>query len=102
MSKKTSAASTALGLTVGEVYREELSGRLFRERQALNHMRSRYLNGTIQGIVVTSLDRLSRSLLHLVMLVNEMEERQIALHVVQDRLEDSVQGKWLLALSAFL
>src|ERR1700674_2693071 len=38
----------------------------------------------------------------LVMLVNEMEQAHITLHVVQDCLEDSLQGKWLLALSAFL
>src|SRR5207302_9417732 len=62
----------AQGLTVGLVNYDSLSVLQLRERVALNRMRSRYLDGTIQGVVVTSLDRLSRSSVHLAILVNEM------------------------------
>ncbi len=90
------------GLTVGMVHRESISGLLFRERQALNRVRDRYLDGTIQGVVVTSLDRLSRSNIHLAILLNEMELHNIALHIVQGSLEKTVQGRYLLALSSFI
>lgn len=92
----------AQGLTVGLVNYDSLSGLQFRERMALNRMRNRYHDGTIQGVVVTILDRLSRSNIHLAILLNEMELHNTALHIVQGPLEKTVQGRYLLALSSFI
>ena len=90
------------GLTLGMVNCDPLSVLQFRERLALNRMRKRYLDGTIQGVVVINPDSLSRSTVRQAILLSEMEQHNIALHVVDGRLEETPHGKFLLALSAFL
>jgi DNA invertase Pin-like site-specific DNA recombinase len=92
----------AQGLKVGNVYREVFSGMQLKQRPLLNRLRQRYLVGTIQGVVITRLDRLSRSIVHSILLVNEMETHHIQLYVVEEELADSLEGRWLLALSVFL
>nr|MBA2679236.1 recombinase family protein [Ktedonobacteraceae bacterium] len=52
------------GLTVGMVHREVFSGYQYREREKLSLMRERYRDGKIQGVVIRTLDRLSRSQVH--------------------------------------
>ena len=96
------AYCAAKGLTVGAVYHEVAAGSQLKSRPMLSRLRNRCQEGAIQGIVVTRLDRLVDSNLHLVLLVNEMEAYHIQLYVVQEELADSLQGRWVLALSAFL
>jgi site-specific DNA recombinase len=92
----------AQGLTVSTVYHEVALGGDIKARPMLDRLRSRYREGTIQSVVVTRLDRLANSDLHLVLLVNEMEAHQVRLYIVEEELADSLQGRWVLALSAFL
>src|SRR5262245_45661104 len=52
------------GLTIGIVHREVFSGYQYREREKLDLVRQRYREGKIQGVVIRTLDRLSRSQVH--------------------------------------
>ena len=61
------------GLIVGQVHRETFSGYVYRERKELEAMRVRYRDGKIQGVVIRTLDRLSRCQVHNAILMEEME-----------------------------
>jgi DNA invertase Pin-like site-specific DNA recombinase len=78
------------GLEVGTVYREVASGNMYRERPQLSHMRYRYCKGEIQGVVVSDLHRLSRSQIHLLLLMVEMADRGVMLHSVNEQKDDGV------------
>src|SRR5712692_11137707 len=77
----------ANGLIVGMVHREVWSGYEYREREKLELMRNRYRDGLIQGVVIRTLDRLSRSQVHNAILMEEMEHYEIALHCVKEVIE---------------
>ncbi len=76
------------GLTVGDVYHEAASGSTYRDRELLNVIRTRYRIGEAQGVVVTTLDRLSRSHAHLVILLQEMAAHDTAFYCVHDSTSD--------------
>jgi DNA invertase Pin-like site-specific DNA recombinase len=76
------------GLSIGMVHHEIASGVVYRERKQLSLMRERYCNGTIQGVVVRGIDRLSRSQDHIAILMREMDAHHVTLHRVQEQLGD--------------
>ena len=61
------------GLVIGMVHRETFTGYKYRERKKLSFMRERYREGKIQGVVVRTLDRLSRKQVHAAIVMEEME-----------------------------
>lgn len=71
-------------LSVGNVYHEVSSGNTYRDRELLGLMRERYRTGITQGIVVTTSDRLSRSQVHLIILLQEMAAHNAGFYYVQD------------------
>jgi site-specific DNA recombinase len=77
------------GLTVGLVHREVYSGYYYRERKKLEAMRQRYRDGKIQGVVIRTLDRLSRSQTHVAILMEEMEHYGVTLHSVKEVIDDT-------------
>jgi DNA invertase Pin-like site-specific DNA recombinase len=77
------------GLTVGRVYHEVASGMIYRDRELLRVMRRRYCSGQIQGVVVATLDRLSRSQIHTVILLQEMAAHNVAFYCVHDDISDA-------------
>jgi DNA invertase Pin-like site-specific DNA recombinase len=89
------AYCTANSLTVASVHHEVASGVTYQQREKLNLVRSRYHRGDIAGLVVSNLDRLSRSLVHLVILVSEMDDYGVVLHCANAPLEASLDGKLL-------
>lgn len=89
-------------LEVGIVHREVWSGYQYRERQKLDLMRSRYRDGIIQGVVIRTLDRLSRSQVHNAILMEEMEHHQVALHCVKETIDDTPMGKFIRMVLAFV
>lgn len=58
----------------------EPSTDIYRERPSLSQMRQRIRDGEIQGVVVTTIDRLSRSQVHLTILMEEMGQYNVTLH----------------------
>lgn len=89
------AYCTEHGLSVGIVHHEVSSGSAYRDRERLSLMRRRYRDGSVQGIVVRTLDRLSRSHVHLIILMQEMETCNVVLHCVNENVEDTATGKFV-------
>lgn len=91
------------GLTVGLVHKEVWSGFEYRERKDLSTMRERYREGKIQGVVVRTLDRLSRSQVHNAVLMEEMEHYGITLYSAKENLnEEGSMGKFIRMVLAFV
>jgi site-specific DNA recombinase len=90
------------GLIVGEVWKETYSGFVYRERKKLAKMRERYRDGRIQGVVIRTLDRLSRNQTHVAVLLEEMEHYGVALHCVKEKIDDSPMGKFVTAALALV
>src|SRR5690348_3728251 len=90
------------GLTVGMVHREVFSGYQYREREKLDLMRQRYRDGKIQGVVIRTLDRLSRSQVHNAILMEEMEHHEVRLHCVKEAIDDTPMGKFIRMVLAFV
>jgi DNA invertase Pin-like site-specific DNA recombinase len=60
-------------LAIGFVHFEVAEGYTDLNRELLKLLRERYCNGTIQGVIITTFDRLSRNHEHLATLISEME-----------------------------
>src|SRR5260370_39619603 len=90
------------GLIVGMVHRETFSGYQYRERKKLESMRVRYREGKVQGVVIRTLDRLSRSQTHVAILIEEMEHYGITLYSVKEVIDDTPMGKFARMVLAFV
>src|SRR5260370_33502046 len=89
------------GLTIGMVYTEIGSG-LNLEREQLTRLRRRYLAGEIQGVVIYARERLSRSLLHHVILREEMDNHDLTLYCVDEHSDETATGRLLRTVLAFM
>ena len=92
----------ANGLVIGIVHCETFSGYQYRERKALSSIRERYRDGKIQGVVIRTLDRLSRSQSHVAILMEEMEHYHVTLHSVKEVIDDTPMGKFARMVLAFV
>ncbi len=92
------------GLHVGMVHREVFSGYYYRERQKLTLMRDRYRGGLVKGVVVRTLDRLSRSQVHYAVLMEEMEHYNVTIHCIKDDInrDDTKMGRFVQMVLAFV
>src|SRR6266567_2293074 len=90
------------GYIVGMVHREVWSGYQYREREKLGLIRERYRDGKIQGVVIRTLDRLSRSQVHNAILMEEMEHHKIALYCVKEAIDDTPMGKFTRMILSFV
>ena len=92
----------ANGLIIGMVHRETFTGYQYRECKKLSVMRERYREGNIQGVVIRTLDRLSRSQTHVAILMEEMEYHHVTLHSVKEVIDDTAMGKFARMVLAFV
>jgi len=90
------------GLIVGQIHREIWTGYQYRERKKLSIMRERYRDGKIQGVVIRTLDRLSRSQTHVAILMEEMEHYGVVMHSVKEVIDDTPMGKFARMVLAFV
>lgn len=91
-------------LIVGMVHKETFTGFKYRERKKLGLMRERYTSGKIQGVVVRTLDRLSRRQVHAGVLMEEMEHHGVAFHCVMEPVhsEDKAMDQFIRMVLAFV
>lgn len=89
-------------LIVGMVHKEVYSGYKYRERKKLELMRQRYRDGKIQGMVVRTLDRLSRSQSHVAILLEEMDHYDVRLYSVKEVIDETPMGKFARMVLAFV
>lgn len=92
----------ANGLVVGLIHREVWTGYQYRERGKLALMRERYRDGKIQGVVIRTLDRLSRSQVHNAILMEEMEHHKVMLYCVKEAIDDTPMGKFTRMILSFV
>ncbi|HEY6540229.1 MAG TPA: recombinase family protein [Ktedonobacteraceae bacterium] len=59
------------------------------ERPSLSQMRQRIRDGEIQGVVVATIDRLSRDQAHLIILMEETAQHNVQLHGVSKELDET-------------
>lgn len=90
------------GLILDHVWREVGSGYQYRERADLSAMRVRYREGRIQGVVIRTLDRLSRNQTHVAVLMEEMEHYGVNLYGVKEPIDTSPMGKFVIAALALV
>jgi site-specific DNA recombinase len=95
---------TAHGLIVGMVHHETFTGYKYRERKKLTLMRERYRDGKIRGVVVRTIDRLSRRQAHAAILMEEMEHYAVAFHCVMEPVhsEDKAMDQFVRMVLAFV
>lgn len=91
-----------VGLIVGEVFQEVAPGTQYQERSHLTGLRRRYLRGESQGVVVSSPDRLSRSHVHLAILVHEMGTHGVTFYCVDEFTNHTATDKLVPMLVEFL
>ncbi|HEU4966356.1 MAG TPA: recombinase family protein [Candidatus Saccharimonadales bacterium] len=107
----------ANGLVVGKVWREVFSGYAYRERPDLTDMRKRYNQNAdqpsaetktkqrapkVRGVVIRTLDRLSRNQTHMAILMEEMEHNGVSLYCVKEKIDSKPMGKFVLAALALI
>jgi site-specific DNA recombinase len=90
------------GLIIGQIHRETYSGYVYRERKKLSLMRERYRTGKIRGVVIRTLDRLSRSQTHIAILMEEMEHHGVTVYSVKEVIDDTPMGKFARMVLAFV
>ena len=90
------------GLAVGVVHHEVFSGYQYRERPKLDLMRQRYRDKNIQGVVIRTVDRLSRNQTHIAVLMDEMEHHGVTLHCAKEKIDDSALGRFVVAALALV
>lgn len=93
---------TENGLIVGLIHREVWTGYQYREREKLGLVRERYRDSKIQGVVIRTLDRLSRSQVHNAILMEEMEHHKVTLHCVKEVIDDTPMGKFTRMILSFV
>ena len=63
-------------------------------------MRERYREGKIQGVVIRTLDRLSRSQTHIAILMEEMEHYYTTLYSIKEVIDDTPMARGRLPRGA--
>ncbi len=89
-------------LTIDMIFREVAAASQYHNRKYLTKLRERYKTGQTQGVVVTTLDRLSRSQVHLVILMGEMEQHDITLYLVKESINSTALGNLVRMLLVFV
>jgi site-specific DNA recombinase len=92
----------ANGYIPGEVKKESYTGTLYRERKKLSIIRDRYRRKISRGVIVRTLDRLSRDQVHFAVLIDEIEHSDAMLLCVKEQFDNTPQGKFMRDAMAFV
>lgn len=80
-----------------KIYQEKMSGKTAKERQQLQDMIEYVREG--DTVIITKLDRLGRSLADLLAIVKKLEEKGVALRVLDQSIDTgSAQGRLMLSM----
>lgn len=90
------------GYQVAEVVKEAFSGAYLFDRPKLNEQRNKIRAGAYSAVVVYAVDRLSRDVAHLSILVDELERYGTALHFVTENLDNTAEGKLMLSIRSYV
>ena len=82
--------------------REVFSGASLFDRPLLNQIRDEIRAETYNYLIVYDIDRLSRDMVHLALLLNECERFNTKLKIVQGNYEDTADGRLLFSIKGYL
>ncbi len=85
------------GLTVIKIVREDASGARL-DRKGLGEIRDMAWAGELEAVIVFDPDRLSRSMAHMMLLVDELERYKAGILFVNAPREDTPEGKMLFGI----
>jgi site-specific DNA recombinase len=83
------------GYEVVEVFSEAFSGIQYRERPELSKIRRMAQDHDFDVLLINTYDRLSRSQVHLVILLDEFENQGICVECVQEQMDTVPTGQFL-------
>ena len=95
------AHARAAGWDVITVVRETASGYTL-DRPGLTRVREMMRSRAVDAVLAHAVDRLSRDQTHIGLLLYEAQDSGVRLEFVTERLEDTAEGRFLLAARAFI
>lgn len=90
------------GLSVERVVTESHSAGVLHERPLLSEAREQIKQGLYDSIICFSVDRLSRNISHLLILIDEFQRFNTELFFVKEQLDDTPEGKLMLSIQGYL
>lgn len=89
------------GLTVVAVYSDIHSGYDLFQRPGLSELRALVRAKRVDAWVSHALDRISRKQIHQGLILTELEQAGVELHLVTEKLEDTPEGRLLLSVRGY-
>lgn len=83
------------GWKVAAVYQEQHTGAEYRERKILSQVRAMVRSKEVDVVLVNSLDRLSRDMIHQAVLIDEMTHYGVVLDSVTEDIDNSPVGNFM-------
>lgn len=90
------------GLSVAEVFREQHSGAELWERPRLTALRERLRDPDVTHLICYAIDRLSRSIAHLMILVDECDRFDVKPLFITEKLDDSPEGRLMQSVRGYV
>lgn len=92
------------GYAVAGIYRETYSGAYLYDRPQLEKLRARVReeDGDIKVVIVHSVDRLSRNLSHLFIIIEELERHNAKALFVTEAFDSTAEGKLLQSVKSYV
>jgi site-specific DNA recombinase len=95
-------ASERLYVLTAAPFLDTFTGSVWRKRPGLSALRKIIREGSIDVVIVHAVDRLSRNVGHLAILVDEAEEHNVRLEFVTEKLDDTPEGKLMMSLRGYV
>ena len=89
-------------ISVAKTVQEVYSGGSLHERPALSALRDELRSGYYKHVICYAVDRLSRNIGHLMILLDEWERFGVTLHFVTETLDNSPEGKLLQSVRGYV
>lgn len=89
-------------LNVSRTVKEVFSGASLFERPQLNAIRDEIRAGSVTNLVIYAVDRLSREIAHLCILLDEFERYGATLHIVTETLDSTAEGALMMSVRGYV
>src|SRR6185437_4003085 len=89
-------------MAVVEMFREVFTGSLYRERPLLTKLRQMAQRKEFDVLLINTFDRLSRSQIHLAVLIDEMEHLGIRVECIKENFDDTPTGQFMRNVLGFV
>ena len=84
------------------IFREVMTGAIYRERQILGRMRAAARNHEFDVVVIYDFDRLAREDAHQTVIIQDLKDHGVRIEAVRRNIEDTPAGRFLLHTYGFM